>query len=370
MPVPRQARLSKEEIDREVTIANEIVTRSIGAFLKTLDLVSESNLAQVLIALWDSGLYEYVRQFGRLEIRAVAAELGLDAEILLTLVEYLVGRRLMNFEDGAFVLSDKGQVYWNYVTRGAVMTHLGGYNPLMINLGPLLRKEIDINEPRLDRVGRIVALGAGQTLLGNGTVPWIRDMIGKFGGKCVLDLGCGAGVFLTQLALKWPQGRGIGIDMNADAIAEARAQALADGVADRVEFHVEKLTDQPLTLSTETIARVDVVTAMFILHEFGGCGGVDAIASVIRSLRKHFPGRKLLMAEGTRADPYDRPRGPVRNHAQLDYSLIHPLSRQGPLRTPDEWRQIIESAGARLLDRQAGFKLVPSWINVYVVDLD
>jgi 16S rRNA (guanine1207-N2)-methyltransferase len=71
-------------------------------------------------------------------------------------------------------------------------------------------------------------------------------MIGELGGKCVLDLGCGAGVFLTQLALKWPDGRGIGIDMNREAIAEARAQAQADGVAERVEFHVDKLSDQPL----------------------------------------------------------------------------------------------------------------------------
>jgi hypothetical protein len=166
MTIPSHGRLSQEEIEQEVTIANEVVTRSIGPFLKTLDLISESNLAQVLIALWDSGLYEYVRHHDRVEIEAAAAELGLDAGILLVLIEYLVGRRLMNVENGGFVLSDKGRVHWNYVTRGAVMTHLGGYNPLMINLGPLLRKEIDIQDPRLDRVGRIVALGAGQTLLG------------------------------------------------------------------------------------------------------------------------------------------------------------------------------------------------------------
>jgi SAM-dependent methyltransferase len=365
-----QTRLTKEEIDREAEIANEVVTRSILPFLKTIDLVSESNLAQVLIALWDNGIYEYVRRNEKLVIDAASAELGLDPEILLILVEYLVGRGLMKLDDGGFVLTKHGNVYWNYVTRGAVMTHLGGYNPLMINLGPLLRKEIDINDPRLDRIGRIVALGAGQTLLGNGTVTWIRDMLASLGAKCVLDLGCGAGVFLTQLALKWPNGRGIGIDMNADAIAEAKDQARVDGVADRVQFFAEKLTDAPLTLSKEVVAKVDVVTAMFILHEFYGRGGTAAIASVMSSLRKHFPGRKLLMAEGTRSDPYEKRTGPSRNHAQLDYSLIHPLSRQGPLRTPDEWKEIIESTGAKLLDRHAGFKLVPSWISVYVIDLN
>jgi SAM-dependent methyltransferase len=365
-----QGRLTKEEIDHEAEIANEIVTRQISPFLKTLDTVSESNLAQVLIALWDNGLYEYVRRNGKLEISKAAAELDLDAEILQILIEFMVGRALMKLEDGAFVLTDRGKVYWNYVTRGALMTHLGGYNPLMINLSPLLRKEIDINDPRLDRIGRIVALGAGQTLLGNGTVTWIRDMLASLGKKCVLDLGCGAGVFLTQLALKWPDGRGIGIDMNADAIAEAKEQARVDGVADRVQFFAEKLTDAPLTLSPNVVAQVDVITAMFILHEFYGRGGTAAIAAVISSLRKHFPGRMLLMAEGTRFDPYEKRTGPIRNHAQLDYSLIHPLSRQGPLRTPDEWKEIINGTGATLLDRHAGFKLVPSWISVYVIALN
>ena len=66
--------------------------------------------------------------------------------------------------------------------------------------------------------------------------------------------------------------------------------------------------------------------------------------SVLGSLRKQFPGRTLLMAEGTRADPVELGARPQRTYAQLDYSFIHPLSRQGPLRSPEEWEQMIEAA--------------------------
>jgi hypothetical protein len=113
-----------------------------------------------------------------------------------------------------------------------------------------------------------------------------------------------------------------------------------------------------------------VITAMYMLHEFGGRGGPEKISEIIASLRRQFPGRKLLLLEGTRADPLETGRAPQSNYAQLDYSFIHPLSRQGPLRTPDEWREIIERAGARLLERIPGFKLVPGWISMYIVGLD
>ena len=75
------------------------------------------------------------------------------------------------------------------------------------------------------------------------------------------------------------------------------------------------------------------------------------------------------MVEGTRADPLQLCATPPRTYGQLDYSFLHPLSRQGPLRTPDEWRQIIEDGGGRLVERIAGFRLIPSWVGLYIVSL-
>jgi SAM-dependent methyltransferase len=359
-----------QEAENERKLAQEAVMRSTAGFLKSLDLISESYLAQVLLALWDSGLYEYVRHHDSFEIETAARDLHLDAGILKELIEYLVGRSLMEPVGTAGIrLTARGRPYWNYVTRGALTSHLGGYNPMLTHLGPLLRKEISLEDPKLARLGRLVAVGAGFTLLGTGMIPWVLEVIKGIGGQFIMDLGCGAGDFLIQLALRWPNGRGIGIDMSPEAIAEANRKAESNGVAQRIAFHAAALSAEPMRINRETLDRIDVVTSMFVLHEFGGHGGPDAIAEVIAALHTQLPGRKLLMLEGTRADPFKMNKARARTYSQLDYSFIHPLSRQGPLRTPEEWEAIIQKAGGRLVDRIGGFNLIPSWISLFVVQL-
>ena len=79
--------------DNEARIVSDLAARSTSSFLQSLGLVSESYLAQVLIALWDSGMYEYVRLHECVEVGPAAAELRLDQTVLQWLVEYLVGAR-------------------------------------------------------------------------------------------------------------------------------------------------------------------------------------------------------------------------------------------------------------------------------------
>lgn len=368
MSTPR-APLNLQEVDREAKICADLVGRSLGSYLKTVALVSDTYLAQVLVALWDSGFYEYMREKERAEIGEAADALNLEPAVLQSLLEYLLGRGILAPDDNAYVLAEKGRCYWNYITRGILTAHLAGYNQLLTNLGPLLRKEIDLNDPMLDRSGRLVAAGSGYALLGSGTIPWILKFIKQAGGSCVMDIGCGAGDFLIQLAMRWPDGSGIGIDMNSDAVAEARINAERCGVAERVCFHQARLGNQAMPLVPDLLERVDTVTAMYLLHEFAGRGGATAITAAIARLREQLPGRKLLMLEGERADSAALFASPPRTYAQLDYSFIHPLSRQGPLRKPEEWQEIIRSAGATLVERIPGFAQVPGWISLYIIDL-
>lgn len=358
-----------ETAEREGAVCAQIIGRSLPAYLRTVGLVSESYLAQVLVALWDSGFYEYLSQHQTANIAQACQHLNLDPMVFRSLMDYMVGRGLLAEKDGSVTLTDAGRPYWNYITRGVLTSHLAGYNRLLTSLGPLLRKEIDINDPSLNRDGRLVATGSGFVLVGSRSIPWILDLIKKNGGKCVLDVGCGAADFLVQLLLQWEEGAGVGIDMNADAIAKARSNAEAAGVSDRLSLHWAKLSSEPLAIDKQILDRVDTVTAMYLLHELYGHGGAEAIVATLRQLREQFPGRTLLMLEGERADPVSLGARPQRTYSQLDYSFIHPLSRQGPLRTPGEWEEMIKSAGAQLRERVPGFAQVPAWISLYVIDL-
>ena len=358
-----------ENADRQAAVCADVISHSLPQYLRTVGMVSEAFLAQVLIALWDSGFYEYMEQHESAGIDAACRDLNYDPYIFRSLLDYLVGRGILAEKDGAVSLSKSGRTYWNYITRGITTAHLAGYNRLLINLGPLLRKEIDINDPRLDRDGRLVASGAGYTLMGSRSIHWILEVIKKNGGKYVLDFGCGAADFLIMLLSHWQEGSAVGMDMNADAIAKARANAEAAGVADRLSLYCVKLTSEPLPIDKQVLDRIDTLTAMYVLHELYGFGGAEAITNTIRQLRAQFPGRTLLMLEGERPDPKVVGAQPQRVYAQLDYAFIHPISRQGPLRTPAEWESMITAAGAKLRERVPGFAQVPAWISLYVIDL-
>jgi release factor glutamine methyltransferase len=52
----------------------------------------------------------------------------------------------------------------------------------------------------------------------------------------VLDLGTGSGCLLLALLTELPQGRGLGVDIDAGAVAMARDNAAALGLADRARF--------------------------------------------------------------------------------------------------------------------------------------
>ncbi len=361
--------VTQDEIEREARNCANIVGRSLGAYLQTVELVSDMYLAQVLVALWDSGVYEYLRRHERIEIDGAAEALSLDPMILRSLVEYLLGRGLLAPDGDGFVLSEKGKPYWNYITRGVLTSHMAGYNQLLVHLGPLLRKEMDIDDPTLTRDGRLVAVGSGYALLGSNTIPWILKLIRELGGRYVMDVGSGAGDFLIQLALRWPDGAGVGIDMNGDAVAQARVSAERAGVADRLTFHQARLSAEPMNLDRATLDRVDTLTAMYLLHEFAGRGGEEAIVAGLAQLSAQFPGRTLLMLEGERADPAALQAKPPRTFAQLDYSFIHPISRQGALRSAAEWEALIARAGVTLQKRVPGFAQVPGWVSLYVITL-
>jgi SAM-dependent methyltransferase len=58
----------------------------------------------------------------------------------------------------------------------------------------------------------------------------------------VLEIGCGDGVHLVNLALSWPQARFVGVDLAPTAIALAREDAAACGLSN-VEFHAADLRD-------------------------------------------------------------------------------------------------------------------------------
>lgn len=321
-----------------------------------LALSSSFVYGQVLHSLWDSGFYEYVRQHPRFVPSALVAELGFDAATFEWLMYYLIGRGVVRPAEGSAAtayskdmeleLTEKGQRVHNTIARGLLNLYVGGYQALLAQLGPLLRKEISLDDSRLDRSARHAAAGT-EDMTCVRVVPQVIDLLKELGVRAILDLGCGTGGFLIQWA-RITGGGGAGVDMSADALGAARKNAADFDVASRLSFHLGEIGRDALPLSDDVVRSVDALTAMFMLHEFGR-GGDAEIVRVLAALKAQFSGKLLCALEMQPVDVYALNGRPPPAMDALDYHFIHPLSRQGEPRPKTAWEGIYEQAGMKLL---------------------
>jgi SAM-dependent methyltransferase len=328
------------------------------------DLVSTAILAQTLFALWDNGFYEHIRAAGAVRL-SDAGTLGYEARVFEIVLQYLVGRGVLAPEGDAFTLTAYGRDLHNIFTRGLIRLYVGGYGPLLGNLSPVLRGELSLDDPRVKRLARAVASGT-EDINCLHTVPAVMEVLRGEKARCVLDLGCGTGGFLIQLAELEPSLIGIGIDLEAEAIAAARENARRRNVAGRLEFHRARVGASPIDVPQKVLERVDTVSCMFLLHEFGR-DGEDGVVSIIASIARQFPGRRLVVLESDPADPIEMGRKPPKHYGHLDYWYVHPLSLQGPPMAPQQWEALFTRAGTRLVSHRTTF---PSSIaRIYQVQL-
>jgi 2-polyprenyl-3-methyl-5-hydroxy-6-metoxy-1,4-benzoquinol methylase len=80
-------------------------------------------------------------------------------------------------------------------------------------------------------------------------------------GGALLEVGCGTGNLLLQLAKAFPKARVLGVDIEVDSLAAARAKIAYGGLQERVEAR------QGTVASAAKPGSVDVVVMIEVLHE-------------------------------------------------------------------------------------------------------
>lgn len=351
----------------EAARARELLRGDPAFMVELRSLISQTYLTHTLFALWDSGFDAYLREHPRFVPSEAAEALGYDEAVFGCLLEYLVGRGLLRPAGDALELTERGEKYALVNARGLLMLYWGGYRPIIGQLGPMLRGEIPIGDPRLARSTRHAALGTEQInslVVTPGVLDIIHELAEK-GVEGVLDLGSGTGGFLIQFARQEPTLRGVGVDMSEAAVEQARRTAAAHGLEDRLTFHVGEVGAGPLPLPDDAVESVDLITAMFMLHEFGR-HGPDAIVAVLEALREQFPGTLLLFIEAPLADVEALGANPPPHYAALDYLFIHPLSGQGRPLPPEEWERIVRQAGCEFVEHR---HVAKTPVNAYLARL-
>lgn len=163
---------------------------------------------------------------------------------------------------------------------------------------------------RYPRFHEVMAEDSGQSvlpMLESDILPLVPGLIGRLErGARAVDLGCGRGRALLQLAARFPNSRFEGYDLSEEAIAWAREQASRAGLAN-VTFAARDLTtfdrDGP-------VRRFDLATTFDALHDQGDP------AALLRGIRRALAPDGVYLAQDIKGSScvhcnLDHPLGPL-----------------------------------------------------------
>jgi SAM-dependent methyltransferase len=303
---------------------------------RVFDLVEAFQLAHAVAALHDLGLFAVLQR--PTTAAELAARYKLDAGLLRGLLEYVAARTELLRKTGARFVTTRD---YTGEARFLLDLYAGAYGGNAAQLAKLLRDPA--RAPRaVDHTRHARAFDAVDAA----PLGFLPELIRRLELNHVLDLGCGNGAVLLELAGHDADFVGWGLDLNPAMCRVARTRLRAARLDRRVRILQGDCTRLRSALPAEVRAQVRAVTASNVANEMFAAGHARAVAW-LRSMRKALPDRPLLLA-----DYYGRlgqkTRRPARETLLHDYAQL--ISGQGvPPATAAEWRSIYARAGCQLV---------------------
>jgi SAM-dependent methyltransferase len=297
------------------------------------DLVEAYQLSRAVAVLNDMNVFALTKPFSA---RQLAAKHGLDATVLAGILEYVALRTdlLRRAACEQFAASRN-------TSRFLIDLYTGAYGSTADQLAQILRDPAIASES-VDRV-RYARAFESPGSEAQGILP---DMIVALNFNHTLDLGCGNGDLLLELARRNASFIGWGIDSNPAMLKIARARLREAHAGKRVRFMEADGARLRETVPENVRSQIRSITCCNFANEMFAHGEREAI-KWFRELRKLFPERPLLNGDyygrlGTKSRKVQR-ETLLHDYAQL-------ISGQGiPPATLAEWRAIYSKAGCRLV---------------------
>jgi SAM-dependent methyltransferase len=314
--------------------------------LSTFDLAEGFHLACALLALDRHGILQSLTRPSAAS--ALATKHRVERGMLESALQMLAART--NF------VARKGIKYWltrkyDAYARFVVSQYFRTYGPNAIALDRILPNP-SLAADLIDRGQHADAFDEAPAL----SSVILADLIVQLGLNHVLDLGCGTGIMLRDLAARIPKFVGWGLDINPVMCTEARKRVAAARAAFPTKIIRGDCRDPNAAIPASIIRRVRTVTAASVANEFFG-KGTDAAVTWLAKLKTTFPGRTLLVADyygrlGHRRKPWPRE---ITLH-----DFVQVISGQGvPPPSLDAWKKIYRTARCKLVhvveDRDASY---------------
>lgn len=178
------------------------------------------------------------------------------------------------------------------------------------------------------------AIGGLHAATARKILPDLADMTQRLeGGAKVLEVGCGTGRFLMQLAKAWPQSHCTGVDIDPTGIEIARDNIAKADLKSRVEIIQSDVAELPQ-------ASFDAVVMIEVLHEIAPRirqHVIDGCAHVLK------PGGWLLIVDETYPSTLGQARQP-----EFQFPLqtgFEEMTWGNVIPTREEQEQLLSNAG-------------------------
>lgn len=276
-------------------------------------------------------------------VAEVAAEYGCDEPLLHTLLEYVRQRSDIVVRDGSGGYALNGE-YRPYHRFGFHLDKfIGAYGPALRRLGESLA---------LPELGRELVdegmLSEAFDRAGSPSVAAQAAIIRAWQIGSLIDLGCGPGTLLCDLALGDPGFRGWGVDARPAMCAVAVERARAAGVEHALRFVCADARDLGDHLTDDDLGSIDGLHCRSLFNELFRDGPDEAVELVAR-LARLFAGRLLFVGDYYGRLGFDGDATDTHAHTLLQ-DVAQAVSGQGiPPPDLDGWAEIYRAGGAQLV---------------------
>jgi 2-ketoarginine methyltransferase len=296
------------------------------------------------IAIWhfiDSGLYDRLAMKPS-SAAMLAEDLSLESSRISALLAYLSTEGIVERTGDLYSLSESGVTLGP--CRGWFRFFVAGYGGTY----HCLRNWLAGSGAPPFRNFREVSVGSCE-ISRHGALPLTCRLIDSSGRQPnqILDIGCGNGMYLSDLCARWPALTAIGLECHEEsyqaAIEEIRKRRLQERVC-IVQAGAAAYLKSP------DCASPDFIIAAFILHELLGELGRDQLVECLTSVHRRWPDSLLIAVETDFVIADERAM-----HSQLGRAYYNPyfLSQAMTgqvLQTRSEWHRLFKDAGLTVID--------------------
>ncbi len=292
-------------------------------------------LANVLFMLQQSGVQELLEK-GVTESE-LCEQRSLDPARVRAFVDYLLAADLVTRStEGVLVLTPTALAYNE--ARAWYEMMVGGYGQTFRALGDHLAA----GSSPAPRAGGFVGSGSCGISL-HDAIPLLRRLLEQGGRKYsrLVDLGCGSGVYLTELCRDYPAMTAVGLEPDAQGAAAARAWVAQQEAGDRVTIAETAALDWLGGVSEIP----DLAVLAFVIHEVLGQEGEDGVRKLLYSLFEAAPDLDLAIIDiDLHSADLTAMGHPLAQNYYNAYFLMHPFTSQ-KLETREWWEALFNECG-------------------------